>query len=230
MKNRKGFTLMELLIALGLITLILAIGLPSFYHLKKRAKINRAIADIHRLEVALSNFHSEYGYYPRIMLQEVKDKFGEDPWAPGVDKEIPYIRPAEVLVYYLGCKYGNYKTGTPPFDSGQVPFMEFDQKELADTDDDGWWEFVDPWGQPYLYVGDNPNPPADPLQSDNPWNNEAFVDLTSLGPDGLGWVSWEQEGNLAGGVDPDYGPIDMNEDGIPDNDDNINNWEAEWKR
>ena len=108
--------------------------------------------------------------------------------------------------------------------------MEFDEKELKNTDGDEYLEFVDPWGSPYIYVGDNPHPPAPHPESDNPWNNEGFVDLTSLGPDGLGWVAWEQEGNLHGAEDPDYGPIDMNEDGIQDNDDNINNWEAEWKR
>jgi len=223
-----GFTLVEIMIVLGLITILIGIGLPTLYSLKKRAKVNKAIADIHRLEVALSNFHSEYGYYPRVMLQAMKTKFGEDPWI--YDFEVPHVRPAEVLVYYLGCKHGNYKDGRPPFDSSMTPYMEFDQKQLADTDNDGWWEFIDPWGNPYLYVGNNPHPPVGHTESDNPWNNEAFVDIASLGPDGLGWATWEQEGNLRGAEDFDDPNTDLNGDGIQDNNDNITNWEAEWKR
>ena len=228
--TKPGFTLFEILMVLGLIGLLLGIGLPTFYSLKKRAKINRAIADIHRLEVALSNFHSDQGYYPRVMLAGVKGQFGDEGIRAdlGLGKEIPCVRPAEVLVYYLGCKYGNYLYGNPAFAPNKTPYMEFDTRELKDTDNDGWLEFIDPWGSPYIYVGDNPHPPAPHSESDNPWNNEGFVDLTSLGPDCLGWVAWEQEGSLRETAeDPDYGPIDMDGDGIQDNDDNINNWEAE---
>ena len=215
-----GFSLAEIMIVLGLIAILIGIGLPTYFSLKKRARINKAIADIHRLEVALSNFHSDYGYYPRIMLEGIKTKFGVDDWI--YDFEVPHIRPAEVLVYYLGDALAAI-TGDPPY-------MEFDEKELADTDEDGWDEFIDPWGQPYLYVGDNPHPPAGHPESDNPWNNEGFVDVASLGPDGLGWATWEQEGNLRGAEDFDDENTDLNGDGIQDNDDNINNWEAEWKR
>ena len=63
-----GFTVIELLVVLGILAFIAAALLPSVTPMLKRGKQSRAKADIARLEVALQAYANEdqNGYYPKV--------------------------------------------------------------------------------------------------------------------------------------------------------------------
>jgi prepilin-type N-terminal cleavage/methylation domain-containing protein len=55
MKNKKGFTLVELVIVILIIGILAAIIVPSIYNYVKKAKIKAAIADARTIKVAIEN-------------------------------------------------------------------------------------------------------------------------------------------------------------------------------
>ena len=109
-------------------------------------------------------------------------------------------KPAECLVYYLSGKSIYYNPATSPPDypwrhealdtsrlgkgrKNATAFYEFRATRLADTDNDGLPEVVDPWGKPLLY---NTGPAEDGPFNQNgaPKHNPGKFDLSSAGPDG----------------------------------------------
>jgi prepilin-type N-terminal cleavage/methylation domain-containing protein len=63
--HNRGFTLPELLIALALIALLVAIALPGFREGRTRSKISGARSDMRRLAVALEGYRVDYRVYPK---------------------------------------------------------------------------------------------------------------------------------------------------------------------
>ena len=72
---------MELMLAVALVALLGAIGLPSYGKYKKRLASTQAIGDIKLIEQALSRFEvqSEQGGFPDS-LAELGTPVGDDPW------------------------------------------------------------------------------------------------------------------------------------------------------
>ncbi len=110
-------------------------------------------------------------------------------------------RPAECLVYYLSGASIFYDPGLSPPDypwdheifnvtrklgKGRKyfpRFYDFHSRYLADEDEDGIPEVVDPWGNPFLYnTGGTQNGPFN--QNGAPKHNKGKYDLSSAGPDG----------------------------------------------
>ena len=107
-----GFTVVELLVVLGILAFIAAALLPSVAPMMKKAKESRAKADIVRLEVALQAYATKdiNGYYPKVntnaemqtllrsrveeMIEWDVDASGQfvDPW--GNDYEYRGINPS----------------------------------------------------------------------------------------------------------------------------------------
>ncbi|MFH1320146.1 MAG: type II secretion system protein [Bacteroidota bacterium] len=62
--NQKGFTLMELLIVIAIITLILSMILARASEAKKRSRDARRMSDLAQFSNALELFYNQYGVYP----------------------------------------------------------------------------------------------------------------------------------------------------------------------
>ena len=62
--RRHGFTMLELLIVIGIIAILITILLPAVNSAKTKAKEREAMATARALENAITAFKSEYGYWP----------------------------------------------------------------------------------------------------------------------------------------------------------------------
>lgn len=62
--NRRGFTLTEILVVVGIIVLLTAIVLPNLTGPMSKARMRRAQTEISSMETALGNYHADFGTYP----------------------------------------------------------------------------------------------------------------------------------------------------------------------
>lgn len=63
---RGGFTLVELMVAIGIIGILISILVPVVIHARKAAAINRTKQDLEAIRTALDAYKSDWGMYPPI--------------------------------------------------------------------------------------------------------------------------------------------------------------------
>ena len=63
-KNKKGFTLVELLVVMGIISLLLTIAVPAMQKAKMKAREVALKATLKAVETGLETFNSDQGFYP----------------------------------------------------------------------------------------------------------------------------------------------------------------------
>ena len=66
-KNRKGFTLIEMMLVVGIIALLTAIVLPKFTNLSGKAQTEALAAQIKSLNTQLQLYKIDKGVYPATM-------------------------------------------------------------------------------------------------------------------------------------------------------------------
>jgi Tfp pilus assembly protein PilE len=64
-KRRKGFTLIDLLIAVATIAILTLISVPSLFTVQVHAKVARANGDMRTLATALEAYHADHNRYPQ---------------------------------------------------------------------------------------------------------------------------------------------------------------------
>jgi len=65
MENTKGFSLLELLIVIAIISIITAIVVPNLMSANIRARVSGVKADMGSIAIALEDYKIDYGEYPR---------------------------------------------------------------------------------------------------------------------------------------------------------------------
>ena len=83
MRNRKGFTLIELMIVVVIIGILAALAIPRFMAASKKAKISEAKGVVKQMWTLSQTFYEEYGYYPTTADFQMTD--GDD-WATGASE------------------------------------------------------------------------------------------------------------------------------------------------
>src|SRR5690349_14585048 len=63
--RRKAFTMIELLVVIGIIAVLAGILLPAINHMRRQAQINGQRADFVTISNALDAYKADYGDYPR---------------------------------------------------------------------------------------------------------------------------------------------------------------------
>lgn len=67
MKIIKGFTLLELLVVIGLITILMSFGMASYSTAQKKARDSRRVSDMKSIQNALEQYYSICSYkYPLV--------------------------------------------------------------------------------------------------------------------------------------------------------------------
>jgi len=62
--NRKGFTLIELMVVIAIIIILAAIAIPNYINMTKRAQQSKATSDAAVIATALEVYHTDYNEYP----------------------------------------------------------------------------------------------------------------------------------------------------------------------
>lgn len=64
MKNKKGFTLVELLVVVAIIGILAAISVVALNTARARARDSRRVADVRQIQTALELYYNDWGTYP----------------------------------------------------------------------------------------------------------------------------------------------------------------------
>ena len=70
MKQRKGFTLIELMIVIAIIIILAAIAIPNYLRMTERARRSRVAGDFTSVATALEAYAVDWGTYPVDVAEE----------------------------------------------------------------------------------------------------------------------------------------------------------------
>jgi len=121
--SRKGFTLIELMVVIGIMLLIMSVLFPAFNHARRTAQRTRARTDIHTIQAAIVAYHREYNRYPMQTAAQAPAYTGAS-----------YKNLIDIL---KGSNVGNNNTRS-------IQFLEVSKGSHSDQ-----YGMVDPWGQLY---------------------------------------------------------------------------------
>lgn len=117
---RRGFTLLELMIVVGIIGIMAAVAIPNFLNLTDEAKAARIQADLSTVGSAVEIYYAKNGKYPSdlgsLVSQSADGKGGylrSEPKPPVDGTE--YVLNAttgEVTYEFNGTKYSSFGTKT----------------------------------------------------------------------------------------------------------------------
>jgi type II secretory pathway pseudopilin PulG len=111
MSKNKGFTLVEILIAIGIIIVLVGIVFTAGSAAKKVARDNQRRTDIRLLQVKIEAYREQYGTYPVSTADLVSGSFSASamPKDPGTKADYSYI-PLQFSGGTCGASYYLYAT------------------------------------------------------------------------------------------------------------------------
>jgi general secretion pathway protein G len=112
MKNRKGFTLIEIMVVVVILGILATIVLTNVMGREDEARINAAKTQIRALEGALDGFKLDNGFYPATdQGLEALIKRPETGRIPSKWKDGGYLKPARIPKDPWGQDYHYYSPG-----------------------------------------------------------------------------------------------------------------------
>jgi len=166
---KKGFTLIEMLVVIGIIAILAAILLPAVGRARRAALEAQAKAEVKSIETAIKSYVSQYS--------------GRFPHDNG-SADRTYTTDNNELMNVLRSIDGSGNPGNQN-NIRKIVFLEVGEKSLDDSDN-----FIDPWEQPYQITVDTDfNNECDVPGVPNPVPRNVCV--WSIGPDAAAsWTNW----------------------------------------
>ncbi len=159
LRPRSGFTLIELLVVISIIAILAGMLLPALAAAKRHAQVRMAKLDIKNLELAISQYESDYSRLPAVTPNPVSDlTFGSIAIASAVPVNSDIVvtlldvtngintahaKNPKQTVYYKAAKMssdplGPVTTVAPIYRPGPAGVSTVD------------YQVRDPWGVPYM--------------------------------------------------------------------------------
>jgi len=128
--HKTGFTLLEILVVIAIISILAAILIPSAANAMRSAKKKRAMTEMNSIKVAAMQFYHDHRYmpWPPSVFEGRNAWVGADMWTAGTEDQL------EVMLLLTG---DNAK--------GKV-YLQIPEKSRPSSVS---MIFLDPWGQPY---------------------------------------------------------------------------------
>ena len=242
-RYRTGFTLVELIAVIGIISILAAILVVGMGYVTKRTLIAKTKSTLGKLQLAIGQFREDFGFYPPDStdstahtenwktLEDIINNQLDYSAYPAYNYKNPdpdeYNLSSEMLYFFL---YEMYDVINSRDSSGNMlpdnvtflgtlerkrAYVEFKQNELRDTDEDGVKEIVDGWGTSILFVAKDAIPPEPHNIEPHHNKNPQTYSLYSKGRDGL--ALYKKDLGFPG--EKDYSVEDVNHDGKIDGSD-----------
>lgn len=124
--KKNGFTLIEILTVIAIISILVAILVPVVGIAKSTALRRRAATEMGSIKVAINQFYTDHKYMPWPSVNGVR--VGDDTWTTGLANQSPVM---------------DYLTGQ---NAKKKLYLQIPEKSRGGT---ALMQFVDPWGVPY---------------------------------------------------------------------------------
>ncbi len=167
--NRRGFTLLEILIAVAIIAVVVAVLVPIAINQMEKADITRAWSDINAIATATTNFRSDTKEFPTRRSDGVRNwvsvLYSGDTWAGNGERgQDLYAAPRDRMWFHFGI---NENDRYPSWDASSLigwhgPYLDKDP--------------MDPWGHMYVLSTKAMTQPSD--------GNTYYSWILSAGPNG----------------------------------------------
>lgn len=177
--KRHDFTLVELLMAIGIIVILAAISIPTALSAIKKAETAKAQAEMTALVTALKNYESTYGFLPFHFRKSSNT-------SPATDGE---VQPGDYSDFIKVLQGENLDIKGRKMNPRKLAFLEIQGNTKG--------EYEDPWGNDYTVVidGDGDGKIIQELDdwkyqlkvekdSDNKYALYQSILIISKGPDG----------------------------------------------
>ncbi len=99
MKNKDGFTLLELLIVISIIAILAATMIPNFIGFDSEARLASTKTNLNSLRTRLSLFRAKEGHYPKDFMELTEVTYND----AGIEK--PYLE--QIPVEFISDSAGN---------------------------------------------------------------------------------------------------------------------------
>ncbi|MBN1493806.1 MAG: prepilin-type N-terminal cleavage/methylation domain-containing protein [Candidatus Omnitrophica bacterium] len=173
MNNRKGFTILELIIVVAIITILATFLIPAGGKARERARQAKARSHIAALEVAITAFQTDFGFYPTSQFSGSSPNFTVNSGATVESNNATIIQ----LLTGFSFSGGNRSASSNALVTSSVwngPYLDLDVSDV-----NGSGAMIDPWTNPYAFSLDlDGNPGTTP-----PSHNLYTFDISSAGPD-----------------------------------------------
>ena len=134
--KRHDFTLVELLMAIGIIVILAAISIPTALSAIKKAETAKAQAEMTALVTALKNYESTYGFLPFRFRKSSNT-------SPATDGE---VQPGDYSDFIKVLQGENLDIKGRKMNPRKLAFLEIQGNTKG--------EYEDPWGNDYTVVID----------------------------------------------------------------------------
>ncbi|MEI6660408.1 MAG: prepilin-type N-terminal cleavage/methylation domain-containing protein [bacterium] len=152
-KKKSGFTLVELLVVISIISLLSSVVLSALSSARQKSRVARRLSDLHQIQIALENYYTNNGSYPATNWHTQCNYFGAGTAVannlviPGlVPTYMPSfpIDPSMDVTNSQNCYfYISYWNGTS-FDGTGYKLVDFNLTDMTDTDVSKYASFKDP--------------------------------------------------------------------------------------